>query len=158
MVTPPAIPEGSIFSETSIDSAGDTVVAVAGVHRWIALAEILDDVTEPEQLRDALALSDEEDVEQVLEAIGIDFPLDSDEKDAIGRWNGGSEPAGAVIAVSNDRGLTWPSSYVSQPTNGVVAVDGAYVALTPHLHRRSQLVTRHRAAGVRIRSSSVCGN
>jgi hypothetical protein len=130
VVSTPAIPEGSIFSETSIDSAGDTVVALAGVHRWTA--KVPDDVTDPEQLRDVLNIGDDDEleIEQVLEMIGVDLPLDAEEEEKIARFNGGSEPAGAVIAVSNDRGLTWSSSYVPQPVTGVVAVDGAYVALT----------------------------
>jgi hypothetical protein len=128
VVTTPAIPEGSLFSETSIDSAGDTVIAWAGVQGW--MTKVPDDVTDPEQLRELLAIDDDMDVAQVLEMIGVDLPLDAEEKEMIARFNGSSEPIGAVIAVSNDRGLTWSSSYVSQPVTGVVAVDGAYVALT----------------------------
>jgi hypothetical protein len=128
VVTTPAIPEGSLFSETSIGSAGDTVIAWAGVQGW--MTKVPEDVTDPEQLRDVLAIDDDMDVAEVLEMIGVDLPLDAEEKEMIARFNGSSEPIGAVIAVSKDQGLTWSSSYVSQPITGVVAVDGAYVALT----------------------------
>ena len=122
------IPDGSLPVGTSIHSTGDTVIAWAGVHGWTA--KIPDDVTDPEQLRDVLAIGNDMDIEQVLEMIGVDLPLDADEKETIARYNGSTEPIGAVIAVSNDNGLSWATSYVPEPVTGVVGLQDTYVALT----------------------------
>jgi hypothetical protein len=127
-VSTPPIPSGSIPVGTSILSTGDTVIAWAGVHGWAT--KVPDDVTDPEQLRDVLGVGDDRDIEQTLEMIGVDLPLDAEEKETIARYNGSSEPIGAVIAVSNDHGLSWATSYVSEPITGVVGIKENYVALT----------------------------
>ena len=124
-------PDGSIPVGTSILSTGDTVIAWAGVHGWAI--EVPDDVTDPEQLRDTLAIDDDVDIEQVLESIGVDLPLDEEEKERIAGYSGGTVPTGAVIAVSNDNGLSWTTSYVSEPVTGVVGIKETYVALTSNI-------------------------
>jgi len=127
-VSTPSVPDGSIPVGTSILSTGNTVIAWAGVHGWAT--KVPDDVTDPEQLRDVLGVDDDMDIEQVLETIGVDLPLDAEEKEMIARFNGSSEPIGAVIAVSNDNGPSWATSYVSEPVTGVVSLQETYVALT----------------------------
>jgi hypothetical protein len=129
-VSTPPIPSGSIPVGTSIFSTGDTVIAWAGVQGWVT--EVPDDVTDPEQLRDVLNIGDDDEleIEQVLETIGVDLPLDAEEKEKIARFNGSSEPTGAVIAVSNNNGLNWTTSYVSEPVTGVVGIKDTYIALT----------------------------
>jgi hypothetical protein len=127
-VSTPPIPSGSLPVGTSVTSTGDTVIAWAGVHGWAT--KVPDDVTDPEQLRDVLAIDDDMDIEQVLEMLGVDLPLDAEEKEMIARFNGSSEPFGAVIAVSYDNGFSWATSYVSEPVTGVVGIKGTYIALT----------------------------
>jgi hypothetical protein len=109
-------------------STGDNVIAWTGVHGWTA--NVPEDVTDPEQLRDTLNLGDDMDVDQILEMIGVDLPLNAVEREKIARFNGSSEPTGAVIAVSNDNGLNWTTSYVSEPVTGVVGIKDTYIALT----------------------------
>ena len=124
-------PDSSISVGTSIVSTGDTVIAWAGVHGWAT--KVPDDVTDPEQLRDLLGVGGDMDVEQVLESIGVDLPLDEEEKERIARYSGWTVPTGAMIAVSNDNGLTWATSYVSEPVTGVVGLQETYVALTSNV-------------------------
>ena len=121
-------PDGSIPVGTSLVSTGDSVIAWAGVHGWAT--EVPDDVTDPEQLRDVLAIDDDIDVEQVLEMIGVDLPLDEEEEATIAGYSGSTEPTGAVIVVSNDNGLSWTTSFISEPVTGVVAIQKTYIALT----------------------------
>jgi len=131
-VSTPPIPSGSIPVGTSLLSTGDNVIAWAGVQGWTA--NVPNEVTDPEQLRDTLNLGDDMDVEQVLEMIGVDLPLDAVEEEKIARFNGSSEPTGAVIAVSNDNGLNWTTSYVSEPVTGVVGIKDTYIALTSNFN------------------------
>jgi len=131
-VATPPIPSGSIPVGTSVISTGDTVIAWAGVQGWAT--KVPDDVTDPEQLRDILNIGDDMDIEQVLEMIGVDLPLDAEDKEKIVRFNGSSVPTGAVIAVSNDGGLTWATSYVSEPVTGVVGISQTYIALTSNFN------------------------
>jgi hypothetical protein len=124
----PPIPDGSFPAETSLFSLGDTVVAWVGVRGWAA--EVPDDVTDPEQLQEVLGLDADTDVEQVLQMMGVDLPLDTEEVEIVARFNGFSEPRGALIAVSNDDGLTWAISYVAEPIVAVVGIGETYIALT----------------------------
>jgi len=127
-VTSPPTPDGSILTDTSILSIGDTVIAWAGIQSWAA--QVPDDVTDPEQLREVLGIGSGMDVEEVLESIGVDLPLDAAEVETIARFNGSTEPKGAIVAISNDAGLTWTISYVSEPVTGVVGIGETYIALT----------------------------
>jgi hypothetical protein len=124
----PAVPEGSISVGTSIVVDEKTVVAWTGVAAWGAV--VPEDVTDAEQLQDVLNIGPDEDVEETLNYIGVDLPLDDAEKETIVRFNGAAGPIGAVIGISTDGGVTWNTTYVSQPITGVAVVDGVYVALT----------------------------
>jgi len=126
VLTPPT-PDGSNRGGTSLFSVGDTVIAWAGVFGWTA--QVPDNVTDPEQLREVLEIGSEGAVEEVLEMIGVDLPLDAEEEEAIARFNGSSEPIGALIAVSNDDGLTWAISYVAEPLMGVASIGETYISL-----------------------------
>ncbi|MEE9177435.1 MAG: sialidase family protein, partial [Acidimicrobiia bacterium] len=128
-VSSPPIPDGSIIVGTSVLSVGDTVIAWAGIRGWAA--EVPDNVTDPEQLREVLRIANDMDVEQTLEMLGVDLPLDPDEVEIIARFNGSTRPTGAIIAVSNDGGLAWTATRISEPVTGVVGiVETTYISLT----------------------------
>jgi hypothetical protein len=112
--------------------AGDHVVGLAEFHSWTA--QIPEDLTDPEDLREALGMSSGLDngmsPAEVLEMLGVELPLDDNERQIIARFNASSAPDGAVVAVSDDRGSTWTIEYLDESIAGIAISGDRYFALS----------------------------
>lgn len=127
--TPPPA-EGLIaVGPPQLASSGERVIGLAEFHGWAA--EIPENPTDPEDLREALGMGTDPDTSPagVLEMIGVDLPLDDNERGIIERYNGSTRPTSAVIAVSEDGGSTWTVESVDEPLTGVAIAGNLYVAL-----------------------------
>jgi hypothetical protein len=124
------VPSDLLPSGFSVVSSGETVLAAAGVHGWAA--QIPDGVTDPEQLRDVLRISDDADVAETLAMLGVDLPLDPDEVETIARFNGSVRQAGAVVGVSRDGGLSWTVAYVPTGVSERVGITAAGFVSATH--------------------------
>ncbi len=126
--TIPDTPDGLISGDAYITTTPDAVIAGTSILGWAA--EIPDDVTDPEQLRDVLSLSAEIDIEDLLADMGVDLPLDEQEKATLAARAGHAKPVAAVIATSSDGGTTWATTLVDEPITAVVGISDGYAALT----------------------------
>ncbi|MGD2102119.1 MAG: hypothetical protein PVG83_07760 [Acidimicrobiia bacterium] len=129
--TPPAV-EGLVpVGPPQLAASGDRVIGLTEFHAWAA--EIPENVTDPEDLREALGIGTdpESSPAEILEMLGIDIPLDDDERGIIQRFNGSTKPAGAFIATSDDGGATWVIESADRAITGVTIAEDLYLALTP---------------------------
>ncbi len=126
--TTPPTPDAAFVSGTSIETHDNVVVAFAGVLGWTT--EVPDNVTDPEQLRDILNIGSDVDIQQTLDMLGVDLPLDEAEKLTIVKFNGQNQPIAAFLSTSTDGGATWESSYVPEPITAATNVGGTFVAMT----------------------------
>jgi hypothetical protein len=115
---------------TGIVSSGDSVIAWIGIEGWAV--PIPDVVTDPEQLRTAMNLQNnpEVDIEGELESLGVDWPLDEQEREFLQGFYGIRVPVSAEISLSTDGGSTWTATSVSEPITGIAIVGNAFVAVT----------------------------
>lgn len=124
--------QGIAVGPAQFSVAGDMVVGLVEFHTFTA--EIPQDVTDPEDLREVLNLkpAHETDVapEEILEMLGVDLPLDDSEREIIARFNGSTLPSGAIIATSMDAGATWEVNAVDEPITGVAISGNTYLAMS----------------------------
>lgn len=124
--------EGIAVGPAQFSVAGDHVIGLVEFHTFTA--EIPQDATYPEDLREVLNLkpANETDVtpEEILEMLGVDLPLDESEREIIARFNGSTLPSGAIIATSKDAGDTWEINAVDEPIAGVAISGNTYLAMS----------------------------
>jgi hypothetical protein len=130
--TTPPTGEGLIpVGPPQLVASGERVIGLAEFHAWAA--EIPENVTDPEDLREALGMGTdpESSPAETLAMLGIDLPLDDNEREIIERFNGSTRPAGAYIITSDDAGATWTIEPSGQAVTGVAIAGSSYIALAP---------------------------
>lgn len=138
--TPPA-GEGLIpVGPPQLVASGDRVIGLTELHAWAA--DIPENVTDPEDLREALGMGTDPDVSpaEKLAKLGIDLPLDDSERETIKMYNGSTHPAGAFIATSDDGGATWAIVAADQAVTGVSIAGDLYLALAPQASGASSVL------------------
>jgi hypothetical protein len=126
VATTPPVPDGSFLSGASISGTGNRLIATTTIFSWGM--PIPDDTIDRQHLGELLGIG-EADVDEALDSLGIDLPLDDTEKTILGRHLGFTVPTGAVIAASADGGSTWMVNVSSRAITSAIVVRDGFAAL-----------------------------
>lgn len=140
--TTPPTGEGLIpVGPPQLVASGERVIGLAEFHAWAA--KIPENVTDPQELREALGMGTDPEPSpaETLEMLGIDLPLDDNERGIIERFNGSTRPAGAYVITSDDAGATWSIEPSGQAITGVAIAANSYIAVGPQGETATQVLS-----------------
>lgn len=127
VVTPMVLPEYARAIPGGFVEFGDALVAWHPVFGWL---NEIPEVDDPEELRDVLGISRELSVQEALDAIGVDVPLDDAERAQLAAFVGQDTILGTFLAISRDQGRSWAGTYVELPITSLVVADRVLAGVT----------------------------